>query len=119
MTRQSDSAGGMKPPGTFSGVTIWLSPGYGFFQSCVWYQVKWFICAGLAKSARAPCPDSFCCTFQAFHWAATWASPAGTVADGAAAAVGSWAAGTSAPQDGGLDRPRVSEVRLGTAVNGV
>ncbi|KUO09444.1 hypothetical protein AQJ58_26020 [Streptomyces sp. DSM 15324] len=38
---------------------------------------------------------------------------------GAGAAAGFWAAGVSAPQEGWGLTPRVSEVRLGTAVNGV
>lgn len=39
---------GMKPPGTSFGATILVSPGYGVVQLCVWYHVRWFICAGFA-----------------------------------------------------------------------
>ena len=42
-----------------------------------------------------------------------------TFADGTTAAFGSCAAGVSLPQGGGVDRPKVSEVRLGSAVTGV
>jgi hypothetical protein len=64
-------------------------------------------------------PVSRCCDFQASHFAATCCLSAGTVADGAGAAWGSCGAGVSGPQAGGVVRPAVSEVRLGSAMNGV
>src|SRR5579883_1398560 len=67
-------------------------------------------------------PVKRCCAAHAFHWAATACSATGMVvaATLARATVEEfWPAGTFGPQDGCCDRPRVSEVWFGTAVNGV
>src|ERR1700745_1108746 len=63
-------------------------------------------------------PVVCCRVSQDAHCAATLAMLAGTAVDAAilAAVI---PAGTSAPQAGRVDRPAVSEVLLGSAVNGV
>src|SRR4051812_49573444 len=108
----------MTAPGTSFGATILSSPGYGLAQSCAWYQSKWFICAGFAKSAFAFGPVVCCCATHASHVAAIACWSAGTVAFGAAAAVGLCAAGTSAPHGGSSFRPAGSGGRVGTAGDG-
>src|SRR5262245_53327023 len=109
----------MNAPGTWLGARISESPGYGLVQSCASYQENRFICSTGAESARARLPVKCCLAFHACHLAAVSVWAAGTVADGGAAKALFCGAGLSEPQEGWVARPRVSEVRLGTTLNGV
>ena len=80
-----------------------------------------FISSELAKSGLAFGPVRCWCEAQDRHCAATAVSEAGTAVAAALALATEevlWPAGTSGPQAGCWDRPRVSEVWFGTAVNG-